>query len=74
MLGGTNKEMMEAEMGYHLGYEKSARSDSDNERKGYKTKRVTATFLWKCRKTEMRHLSRRLFQNAKRIFQVWIEI
>lgn len=32
LLGGTIKEMMEAEMGYHLGYEKSARSDSDNAR------------------------------------------
>jgi len=31
-LGGTIKEMMEAEMDEHLGYEKSERSDNDNYR------------------------------------------
>lgn len=44
LLGGTIKEMMEAEMEYHLGYEKSARSDSDNARNGYKTKRVNSSY------------------------------
>ncbi len=32
LLGGTIKEMMEAEMDNHLGYEKSERSDSDDYR------------------------------------------
>ena len=32
LLGGTIKEMMEAEMDEHLGYEKSERSDNDNYR------------------------------------------
>ncbi len=41
LLGGTNKEMMEAEMDNHLGYEKSERSDSDDARNGYKSKRIT---------------------------------
>lgn len=44
LLGGTIKEMMEAEMGHHLGYEKSARSDSDNARNGYKSKRVNSSY------------------------------
>ena len=30
LLGGTIKEMMEAEMDDHLGYEKSERSDNDD--------------------------------------------
>lgn len=34
LLGGTIKEMMEAEMEDYLGYEKSERSDSDNYRNG----------------------------------------
>ena len=36
LLGGTIKEMMEAEMDDHLGYSKSERSDSDDYRNGYK--------------------------------------
>ena len=44
LLGGTIQEMMEAEMGYHLGYEKSARSDSDNARNGYKSKRINSSY------------------------------
>lgn len=44
LLGGTIKEMMEAEMDDHLGYEKSARSDSDDYRNGYKTKRVNSSY------------------------------
>lgn len=38
LLGGTIKEMMEAEMDDHLGYEKSERSDSNDYRNGYKEK------------------------------------
>ena len=44
LLGGTIKEMMEAEMDDHLGYEKSQRSDSDDARNGYKTKRINTTY------------------------------
>ena len=44
LLGGTIKEMMEAEMDDHLGYEKSQRSDSDDYRNGYKTKRVNSSY------------------------------
>ena len=44
LLGGTIKEMMEAEMNDHLGYEKSQRSDSDDYRNGYKTKRVNSSY------------------------------
>ena len=44
LLGGTIKEMMEAEMNEHLGYGKSERSDSDDYRNGYKTKRVNSSY------------------------------
>jgi putative transposase len=44
LLGGTIKEMMEAEMEHHLGYEKNARSDSANARNGYKEKRVHSKY------------------------------
>ena len=44
LLGGTIKEMMEAEMDTHLGYEKSARSDADDYRNGYKSKSVNSSF------------------------------
>lgn len=44
LLGGTIKEMIEAEMDDHLGYEKSQRSDSDDYRNGYKTKRVNSSY------------------------------
>lgn len=37
-LGGTIREMMEAEIDDHLGYEKSERSDNDDYRNGYKRK------------------------------------
>ena len=40
LLGGTIKEMMEAEMEVHLGYGKSERSDNDDYRNGYKSKTV----------------------------------
>lgn len=38
--GGTIKEMMEAEMDGHLGYEKSERSGNGDYRNGHKCKRV----------------------------------
>lgn len=44
LLGGTIKEMMEAEMDDHLGYEKSERSDGDDYRNGYKPKRVNSSY------------------------------
>ena len=44
LLGGTLKEMMEAEMEDHLGYRKSERSDSDDARNGYKSKKVTTSY------------------------------
>ena len=44
LLGGTIKEMMEAEMDDHLGYEKSERSDNDDYRNGYKTKRINSSY------------------------------
>ena len=48
LLGRTIKEMMEAEMDHHLGYEKSERTDSTDEvrdcRNGYKTKQVNYSF------------------------------
>ena len=44
LLGGTIKEMMEAEMSHHLGYEKSERSESDNARNGHKYKRVKSSY------------------------------
>lgn len=43
LLGSTIKEMMEAEMDDHLGYKRSERSDSDDHRNGYKSKRVNST-------------------------------
>lgn len=44
LLGGTIKEMMEAEMDDHLGYSKSEQTDSDDYRNGYKTKRVNSSY------------------------------
>lgn len=38
LLGETIKEMMEAEIDEHIGYEKSERSDNDDYRNGYKCK------------------------------------
>jgi len=43
-LDGTIKEMMEAEIDDHLGYEKSQRSDNDDYRNGYKRKRVNISY------------------------------
>ena len=44
LLGGTSKEMIEAEMDDHLGYSKSECSDSDNYRNGYKPKKVNSSY------------------------------
>lgn len=44
LLGGTIREMMEAKMDDHLGYEKSQRSDNDDYRNGYKRKRVNSSY------------------------------
>lgn len=44
LLGGTIKEMMEAEMDEHLGYGRSERSDSEDSRNGYKNKRVNSSY------------------------------
>ena len=43
LLVSTIKEMMEAEMEDHLGYEKSERSDNDDYRNGYKSKTVKSS-------------------------------
>ncbi len=42
LLGGTIKEMMEAEMDEHLGYGKSERYESDYYRNGYKSRSTVA--------------------------------
>ena len=55
LLGGTIKEMMEAEMDEHLGYEKSERSDNDDYRNGH---------------IGNRHLSPKWSRNAKRTSQI----
>lgn len=44
LLGGTIKEMMEAEMEDHLGYGKSQRSGNDDYRNGYKKKKVSSRY------------------------------
>ncbi len=60
LLGGTIKEMMEAEMDEHLGYSKSERSDNDDYRNGYKSNELTAVMVpWRLTfsKTVSQHLS-----------------
>lgn len=44
LLGGTIKEMMEAEMDEHLGYDKYERSSEPNYRNGTKQKRVRSKY------------------------------
>lgn len=44
LLGGTIKEMMEAEMADHLGYGKSERTGSDDYRNGHKSKRINSRY------------------------------
>ena len=53
LLGGTIKEMMDAEMDNHLGYEKSEPSDSDDYRNGYiDERRQKNSFTFYCRTVE----------------------
>ncbi len=44
LLGGTIKELMEAELDQHLGYKKSERSNQEDYRNGYKTKQVHSRY------------------------------
>ena len=44
LLGGTIKEMIEAEIDSHLGYKKSQRYDSDDYRNGYKRKQFNSRY------------------------------
>lgn len=44
LLGGTIKEMMEAEMEHHLGYKKSERYQNSDSRNGYKKKKVNSSY------------------------------
>ena len=44
LFAGTIEQMLEAEMDDHLGYGKSERSDNDDYRNGYKTKRVNSSY------------------------------
>ena len=44
LLGGTIKELMEAEMNSHLGYEKFQRSANENARNGYKSKTLNSSY------------------------------
>lgn len=44
LLGGTIKEMLEAEMEDHLGYGRSQRSGSEDSRNGYKSKRINSSY------------------------------
>ena len=44
LLGGTIREMIEAEMDDHLGYQKSECSDNDDYRNGYKRKRINSCY------------------------------
>ena len=45
LLGGTIKEMMEAEMDDHLGYQKSEHSNNDDYRNGYKEKQINSSYV-----------------------------
>lgn len=66
LLGGTIKEMMEAEMDDHLGYEKSERSDNDDYRNGYKRKQVNSRYG--SMEIESPPLNHRLSKSVRRIF------
>ena len=70
LLGGTLKEMMEAEMDDHLGYEKSERSDNDDYRNGYKRKQVNSRYgsMEIDHKIESPPLNHRLSKSVRRIF------
>ena len=77
LLGGTIKEMMEAEMDHHLGYEKSERTDSLDEvrdyRNGYKTKQVNSSFGSMDIEVPQDRLSEfepQVVKNVKKIFRI----
>ena len=75
LLGGTIKEMVEAEMDDHLGYEKSERSDNEDYRNGYKRKRVNSSYG--TMEIEVPQDRRSTFQpqvekNVRKIFQILI--
>ena len=70
LLGGTIKEMMEAEMDDHLGYEKSERSDNDDYRNGYKRKQVNSRYgsmEIEVPQDENQPLNHRLSKNGRKI-------
>ena len=80
LLGGTIKEMMEAEMNHHLGYEKSERTDSTDEvrdyRNGYKTKQVNSSFGSMDIEVPQDRLSEfepQVVKNVKKIFLILTE-
>ena len=80
LLGGTIKEMMEAEMDHHLGYEKSERTDSLDEvrdyRNGYKTKQVNSSFGSMDIEVPQDRLSEfepQVVKNVKKIFLILTE-
>lgn len=57
----------------HLGYEKSQRSDSDDYRNGYKTKRVNSsygTMEIEVPQDRRSSLSLRLFKSVRKIFPI----
>ncbi len=75
LLGGTIKEMMEAEMDEHLGYGKSERYNSDDCRNGYNPKilnsrygQVGIEFPQDCKST----FESQSIKNVKEIFQIKI--
>ena len=75
LLGGTIKEMLEAEMEDHLGYEKSERSDNEDYRNGYKRKRVNSSYG--TMEIEVPQDRKSTFQpqvvkNVRKIFQILI--
>ena len=75
LLGGTIKEMLEAEMEDHLGYEKSERSDNGDYRNGYKRKRVNSSYG--TMEIEVPQDRKSTFQpqvvkNVRKIFQILI--
>ncbi len=71
LLGGTIKEMMEAEMDEHLGYQKSQRSDSDDCRNGYKRAKESTAAMeqWISRSPRIVNLrlSHKLSANVRKI-------
>ena len=71
LLGGTIREMMEAEFDEHLGYEDYERNDNPDCRNGTKPKKLRSTYgemPIEFPKTEMAILSLKLCQNEKRTY------